>query len=82
MSIEEIANEYLKTKNSSWDYYVDTTEDFKDISLEKIDSFMQKIERNLNMKHIQTANYIIVATPTNYDEVTNYFDTSLVEIVI
>jgi len=46
MSMEEIADEYLKTKNSSWDYYVDTTQSFNDISLEKIDRFVKRIEKN------------------------------------
>jgi ATP-dependent DNA helicase RecG len=50
MSMEEIANEYLKTKNSSWDYYVDTTQNFNDISLEKVEQFIQKVEINLAKK--------------------------------
>jgi len=48
MSMEEIADEYLKTKNSSWDYYVDTTQSFNDISLEKVSKFMQKIEKTFS----------------------------------
>jgi ATP-dependent DNA helicase RecG len=48
MSMEEIADEYLKTKNSSWDYYADTTQSFNDISLDKVDSFIKKIEINFN----------------------------------
>ena len=48
MSMEEIADEYLKTKNSSWDYYVDTTQSFNDISLDKVDNFVKKIEKNFN----------------------------------
>jgi len=48
MSMEEIADEYLKTKNSSWDYYVDTMQNFSDISLEKVNKFIQKIEKNFN----------------------------------
>lgn len=46
MSMEEIANEYLKTKNSSWDYYADNQHDFNHISLEKIKRFIHRIEMN------------------------------------
>jgi len=33
MSIDEIANEHLKTLNASWDYYTDPNHDLTHISL-------------------------------------------------
>jgi len=54
MSMEEIANEYLKTKNSSWDYYVDSEKSFNDISLEKVERFMSMIEQNVGKKFLDT----------------------------
>jgi ATP-dependent DNA helicase RecG len=48
--MEEIANEYLKTKNSSWDYYVDETQTFNDLSFEKVNRFVERIEKRSDKK--------------------------------
>lgn len=40
MSLDEIANEHLKTLNSSWDFYPDPNHGIEDISLEKINRFI------------------------------------------
>ena len=41
MSLEEIANEHLKTINCSWDFALDPHHDIKDISLEKVNKFLE-----------------------------------------
>ena len=50
----EIATEYLKTMNSSWDYYPDTAHSIDAISLKKVTSFIQKITERTGQKINET----------------------------
>ena len=54
---------------------------------EEIEKFFNTKELNLEATldweyALKDADFVIISTPTNYDEVTNYFDTSLVEDII
>jgi ATP-dependent DNA helicase RecG len=42
MSLSEISDMYLKTFNLSWDYYIDTQHSIDNISLDKINCFIDK----------------------------------------
>ena len=55
MSLSEISDEYLKTINSSWDFYIDPNHNFDDISIEKVAKFISKIEENQKIKIEQKA---------------------------
>ena len=46
MSIDEIANEHLKTINSSWDYYLDPNHSLQAISITKVEKFIAAIEKH------------------------------------
>jgi len=45
MSIDEIANEHLKTINTSWDYYIDPNHTPEAISYDKVSRFIHIIEQ-------------------------------------
>lgn len=45
MSIDEIANEYLKTINTSWDFYPDPNHSIEHISAQKVKRFVETIEQ-------------------------------------
>ena len=42
MTVDEIANEHLKTINTSWDFYVDPNHTIEDISFDKVSRFIQR----------------------------------------
>ena len=55
----------------------------KDELVEQYLAEVKKFEATLNTEHAyQHADVIIIATPTNYDDETNYFDTSSIEQVL
>lgn len=54
---------------------------------EELEEFLKREELNLSAsvdlnKVIKGADYVIIATPTNYDEKKNYFDTETVDLMI
>ncbi|MFT4060942.1 MAG: ATP-binding protein [Edaphocola sp.] len=49
MSVEEIANEHLKTINTSWDFYIDPNHATEHVSLDKVNRFIKKIEQRTDL---------------------------------
>jgi len=58
MTIDEIANEHLKTINTSWDYYIDPNHTPESISYNKVSRFIHKIEQRTQSE--------ISITPTEF----------------
>ena len=50
MDLNEIANEHLKTINSSWDFYPDPNHSLEDISLDKVNAYIYKIGERTGQK--------------------------------
>ena len=50
MSIDEIANEHLKTINTSWDFYPDPNHSTEHISARKVKRFVETIEQRTQKK--------------------------------
>src|SRR3989339_276097 len=50
MTIEEIADIYLKARNRSWDMYVDTEASLNDLDFEKVNKLIGKINENRDIK--------------------------------
>ncbi len=44
MSLSEVANEYLRTINGSWDYYPDPNHTLVHISIEKVKKYLQEYQ--------------------------------------
>ena len=44
LTLSEIANEHLRTINSSWDFYPDTNHSIEHISIDKVENYIRKYE--------------------------------------
>jgi len=60
MSIDEIANEHLKTINTSWDFYPDPNHNTKHISSQKVKRFVETIEQRTQQK-IKIPHFVFLA---------------------
>ena len=49
LSLQEVAEMYLKTKNSSWDFYPDKNSDLNKLNQDKISKVKKLIEENLKI---------------------------------
>jgi len=59
MSLSEVSNMYMKTFNSSWDYYEDPNHSLDDISMAKVDGFIKMIN-NFRKSTIQDDPLIVL----------------------
>ena len=60
LSIDEIANEHLKTINSSWDFYLDPNHTEQDLSNEKIKKFADIVRKNETIRQIELSDIEIL----------------------
>jgi ATP-dependent DNA helicase RecG len=61
LSVDEIANEHLKTINSSWDFFIDKNHSEADLSKEKIAKFIKRIKQNDGILQAGLSNNDILA---------------------
>jgi len=59
MSIDEVVNLHLQAMNSSWDYFEDKKHSLNDISLEKVASFLIKLNQNRHNKIIDSPLFVL-----------------------
>ena len=52
MTISEVVNTHLQTFNSSWDSYVDEIHTEADISLDKVQAFIERINGTIPVNRI------------------------------
>ena len=75
--VYDINSEKIEKLNNNISPIVDN--EIEDFLANKELNFLATTDKNLAYKN---ADFIIIATPTDYDEVSNYFDTTSIEIVL